>query len=136
MKNGQVTTQQSNPIFSDIDLSKINNYSHLLVFLIKDFINWWYIQMPIFYISKLERISIVLLDKLSISILIKNFFLPYSEHKNTSKYLLSIILKLTYLPISLTLYLITNLIIITLIIFWLLLPIITLLFIIISFFNN
>ncbi len=130
----QINIQATNPVFADVDLNKIPNVSKLIIFSIKDFLNWWYIQMPIYYLTKLERISMVVLDQLSIIVLLTNFFVPWKRDKTVVGYFIGILVKLLYLPIAIPLYITTILIYAMLIVAWLLLPPTTLLFILISLF--
>ncbi len=128
----QIHTQKNSPIFSNITKPKAFSIADILIFLMKDFIYWWYIQMPIFYLNKTERILTVISDKLSLKILFQNLFLPSKEHKSKKIYILGIIIKIFYLPIASTIYLITLILCILGIIFWLILPIINIIFILIS----
>ena len=88
--------------------------------------------MPIFYLNKIERISIVVSDQLSITILLKNFFLPWKRHRTLVGYFVGIIVKILYLPIAILIYLTTILAYAIIVLIWLLLPPITIVFVLIS----
>ncbi len=130
----QINTKESNPIFSDADFAKIPNISRLFIFFVKDFFYWWYIQMPIFYLEKLERISLVVADQLSISILFKNFFVPWKRHRSAVGYFIGILVKLLYLPIAIAIYLTIMIACALLIFVWVFLPPVAIIFVLISLF--
>ncbi len=134
-ENIQINTKATNPIFSDEDFEEQEpNLLSYISFSIKDLLYWWYIQMPIFYLRKWKRVSIVISDQLSLSLLIKNFFVPWKRHKAAVGYFIGILTKSFYLPIAIIIY-ITVLSIYTLFIFsWLLTPIIAVFFTLISLF--
>ncbi len=133
-EEAQLNTRESNPIFTDVNLNATSRVSNLIIFTIKDFFYWWYIQMPVFYLRRLERISIVISDQLSIAILFKKFFTPWKRHKSLIGYFIGILVKLCYLPIAIPLYLLIISTYIILVIAWLLLPPTTIIFIFISLF--
>ncbi len=130
----KINTKSTNPVFTDVDLASTPNFLNYLAFWIKDLLFWWYVQMPIYYLKKLERVSIIALDQLSIIVLLRNFFLPWKRHKAVVGYFIGIITKLIYLPIALTLYLATILLYALFILSWLLLPLIAIFFTFISLF--
>ncbi len=131
-ENVQVNTKESHPIFTDVNLTTGPNITNIAIFFVKDFLYWWYIQMPIFYLNKLERLSIVISDNLSILILLKNFFLPWKRHKSAVGYFMGITTKLFYLPIAIAIYLVIITGYIITIIAWLFLPPTAILFVLIS----
>lgn len=136
MKNDnlQINTKSSNPVFTDVDLASTPNFLHYITFTIKDLLYWWYIQMPIYYLKKLGRVSTVISDQLSLHILIRYFFLPWKRHRAAVGYFIGITTKLIYLPIALSIYIITVSAYCLLIITWLLIPLVTTFFILISLF--
>ena len=79
--------------------------------------------MPIWHLRKLDRISTVMDDTLSISLLVRNFFVPWHRDYSLMGFGFGIVMKLLYLPIALALYLLATLFYFALIIIWLLLPI-------------
>jgi len=97
---------------------KIDSYISIFFFTIQDFLNWWYVKMPIWHLRRLTRLSVVVDDQFSISLLLKNFFLPWHRDNSMIGYLFGIVMKLLFF------------------LFWLLLPIGSLVFIILSFFNS
>lgn len=130
----QTDTQASNPVFTEEDLSSSPNILNYASFTIRDLFYWWYIQMPIYYVKKLDRISTVISDQLSILILLRHFFLPWKRHKAAVGYFIGITIKLLYLPIAITLYLVGMAICISLFLFWLLIPPVAVLMTLISLF--
>lgn len=114
--------------------TKIDSYLSISAFTFQDFLRWWYIKMPIWHLRRLARVSIVLDDQLSIFLLLRHFFLPWHRDYSVIGYVFGIIMKLLYLPIALSTYLLC--ITFSLIIFlaWIILPIGSLVFVIISFF--
>jgi hypothetical protein len=115
---------------------KIDSYISIFFFTIQDFLNWWYVKMPIWHLRRLTRLSVVIDDQFSISLLLKNFFLPWHRDNSMIGYLFGIIMKLLYLPIGIFIYLLCMGLYLLFFLFWLLLPIGSLVFIILSFFNS
>lgn len=91
--------------------------------------------MPIWHLRRLGRLSVVIDDFLSITVLIKNFFLPWHRDYSLIGYFFGILVKLLYLPIAIAIYILAILIYIALIIAWIALPIATMVFILISIFR-
>lgn len=110
-------------------------YPGIAIYSLQDFLKWWYIQMLIWHLRKLKRVGTVVDDQLSISLLIRNFFVPWHRDRSAIGYFFGIIMKILYLPVGITIYLITMTIYTTLILGWLILPIGTLVFILTSFFR-
>lgn len=113
---------------------KIDSYLSIFFFTFQDFLRWWYIKMPIWHLRRLGRLGVVVDDQFSISLLIKNFFLPWHRDYSLIGYVFGILMKILYLPIAITIYLLCMLIYFTLFLFWLILPVGALVFVIISFF--
>ena len=90
--------------------------------------------MPIWHLRALKRIFVVLDDNLSFSLLLKNFFLPWHRDKNIMGYMVGIISKLVYLPLAFAIIAAAMITYTLFIIFWLLLPPGTILYILTSFF--
>ena len=111
---------------------KTDSYLQILIYYIQDFLSWWYIKMPIKYLRIFVRISTILDDNLSISLLFKNFFVPWHRDRTIFGYIFGVVIKIIYLPIAISLYLLALSIFIALILLWLILPIATIIFIIIS----
>lgn len=114
--------------------TKVNSYFEIFHSFIRDFLQWWYVKMPIWHLRTLRRITIVLDDSLSFSILLSNFFLPWHRDPNILGYFVGILSKVVYLPIALAIICTTLITYSIFVIFWLLLPPITIIFIIRSFF--
>jgi hypothetical protein len=108
--------------------TKVDSYFEIFVNFIKDFLNWWYVQMPIWHLRTLRRIVIILDDNLSFSLLLRNFFLPWHRDKSVLGYMVGILSKLFYLPLAFLIIICTTVTYILFIFFWLLLPLATLVF--------
>lgn len=113
--------------------TKVNSYFEFFINFLQNFLNWWYVQMPIWHLRTLRRIIIVLDDNLSFSLLLTHFFLPWHRDKNALGYLVGITSKIVYLPVAFAIITIAVITYILFIFFWLLLPPSTLVFIIRSF---
>jgi hypothetical protein len=108
--------------------TKVDSYFEIFVNFIKDFLNWWYVQMPIWHLRTLKRIVIILDDNFSFSLLLRNFFLPWHRDKSVLGYIVGILSKLFYLPLAFLIIICTTVTYILFIFFWLLLPLGTLVF--------
>jgi len=91
--------------------------------------------MPIWHLRKLARISVVVNDNLSLSLLVQNFFLPWHRDYSMMGYIFGLLIKVLYIPIALFIYLTSVIIYIIIILIWLLLPVGTLTFIFTSIFR-
>jgi hypothetical protein len=107
-------------------------YPQIAIYSIQDFLKWWYVKMLIWHLRKFKRVIIVVDDQLSISLLAKNFFVPWHRDRSAIGYVFGIVMKIIYLPIALTIFLLTMGIYLGIIGIWLILPIGTLVFIITS----
>jgi hypothetical protein len=114
--------------------TKVNSYLEIFLDYIREFQRWWYIQMPIWHLRALKRIYVVLDDNLSFSLLLKNFFLPWHRDKNIMGYTVGIISKLVYLPLAFAIIGAAMITYLLFIVFWLILPPGTILYILTSFF--
>lgn len=113
--------------------TKVDSYFEIFINFLKDFLQWWYVQMPIWHIRTLKRIILVLDDNLSFSLLLKNFFLPWHRDKGVMGYIVGIVSKIVYLPIAFLVLTTTILVYILFFFFWLVLPPSIFIFIIRSF---
>ena len=113
---------------------KVDSFATIFFFSIQDFLRWWYIKMPVWHLRRLLRLSIVIDDQFSISLLIKHFFVPWHRDYSLIGYLFGILMKILYLPLAIALYIISMISYILVFLIWLILPIASLLFIIISLF--
>ncbi len=115
--------------------TKTDSYSAIFLYFIQDFLRWWYVRMPIWHLRKLARISVVVNDNLSLSLLVQNFFLPWHRDYSMMGYIFGLLIKVLYIPIALFIYLTSVIIYIIIILIWLLLPVGTLTFIFTSIFR-
>ena len=113
---------------------KIDSFATILFFSFQDFLRWWYIKMPVWHLRRLIRLSVVVDDQFSISLLMKNFFIPWHRDYSVIGYVFGIIIKILYLPIVISLYLISIILYILVFFVWLVLPVASLVFVIISIF--
>ena len=113
---------------------KIDSYSTIFVFTLQDFLRWWYIKMPIWHLRRFARLSIVIDDQFSISLLFRHFFLPWHRDFSVIGYVFGILMKILYLPIAIAVYMICMIFYFLLFVSWLILPIGSLVFVIISLF--
>ena len=111
---------------------KTDSYPQILVFYIQDFLNWWYIKIPSRYLRIFGRLSTILDDNLSISLLFKNFFVPWHRDRTVIGFIFGIVIKIIYLPIAITLYIIALIAYLLFILIWLILPIAIIVFIAMS----
>ena len=113
---------------------KVDSFATIFFFSIQDFLRWWYIKMPVWHLRRLLRLSIVLDDQFSISLLIKHFFIPWHRDYSLIGYIFGIVMKILYLPLAILIYLVCIISYFLVFFIWLILPIGTLLFVIISLF--
>ncbi len=112
--------------------TKVDSYAAIFLYSIQDFLRWWYIKMPIWHLRKLNRLSTVVDDNLSLSILLRTFFIPWHRDYSVMGILFGIVMRILYLPIATAIYLVIITFYIFVILLWLFLPIATLTFIISS----
>ncbi len=111
---------------------KIDSYPAIAIYTFQDFLRWWYIKMPVWHLRRFARLSVVLDDQFSISLLLKNFFLPWHRDFSVIGIFFGILMKLLYLPIGISIYLLCIMFYLFLFISWLILPIGSLVFVLIS----
>ena len=109
-----------------LDESKVDNILTIIKHTFREFLNWWYVKMTVWHLRMLVRVSTILDDNLSISLLLKNFFLPWHRDFSLIGYVFGILIKVMYLPIAILIYLLFTILYFLLICIWLLLPIVTL----------
>ncbi len=109
--------------------SRVDSDILIVLYSFKKFAKWWYTRMSIWHLKMLMRISVFLDDNLSITLLLKNFFLPWHRDFSLVGYVFGILIKILYLPIAICIYLTLCVMYILLILIWFLLPPTTLLFI-------
>jgi len=109
--------------------SRIDSNIAIIGYTLRQFIRWWYARMSIWHLKMLGRISIFLDDNLSITLLLRNFFLPWHRDFSFIGYVFGILIKVIYLPVAVGIYLFFCTMYTALILIWFLLPPVTLLFI-------
>jgi len=109
--------------------SGVDNNIEIIGYTFKQFIRWWYTKMSMWHLKMLGRISVFLDDNLSITLLLKNFFLPWHRDFSFIGYVFGILIKILYLSIAVGIYLLFCTMYTALILVWFLLPPVTLLFI-------
>ncbi|HHX99080.1 TPA: hypothetical protein GX533_00110 [Candidatus Dojkabacteria bacterium] len=129
------TRIQNSPDQQVIGFAKVDTYPQIFLFFIQDFLNWWYVKMPLRHLRKFGRLSTVLDDNLSITLLVGTFFVPWHRDKSIMGYLFGILIRLLYLPIAISIYSITMIVSFVLILTWLLLPLVAIIFTVISIFR-
>ena len=115
--------------------NRIDSTLSILRYSTKEFLNWWYIKMLVWHLKMLERVSVLADDNLSLTLLLKNFFLPCHRDYSFIGYVFGILIKLIYLPFALITYLVLSTIYLVVIVIWLVLPPATILFILRSIFT-
>jgi hypothetical protein len=112
--------------------TKVDSYAAILLYSFQDFLRWWYIKMPIWHLRVLNRLAKVVDDQLSLSLLSKTFFTPWHRDYSAMGYLFGIAMRILYLPIAVTIFLLIFFLYLLFILFWIILPIATLTFILTS----
>ena len=115
--------------------TQVDPLPFILLYSFQDFLNWWYVKMFIWHLKRFKRLTIIVDDYLSFSLLINHFFLPWHRDRSAMGYFFGIVMKLLYLPIALITFLFILLIYLAIILAWIILPIGTIVFIITSLFN-
>ena len=115
--------------------SKVDNLFVIFTYTAKEFMYWWYVRMPLWHLRMLTRISTFIDDNLSISLLLKNFFLPWHRDFTFIGYTFGILLKLLYLPIAIVAYILVCTGYFLILLLWLMLPPATVFFILRSIFS-
>jgi uncharacterized membrane protein YkgB len=92
--------------------------------------------MPYKIGQTIGRILIYVDDQFSISVLIRTFFSPWKRDYSAVGYFMGVAVRIVYLPIAIIIYLIACIISIASFVFWLLLPLVTVFFIIATPFLN
>jgi len=112
--------------------TKVDSYTTILLYSFQDFLKWWYIKMPIWHLRLLNRLAIVVDDQLSLSLLAKTFFTPWHRDYTAMGFLFGIVMRLLYIPIATSIFLMIFFAYLAVIFIWLILPIATITFIITS----
>lgn len=117
-----------------LNQSKTDSYAEIAVYSFQNFLKWWYVKMPIWHLKRIARASVVLDDNLSISLLLKHFFVPWHRDYSLIGFFFGFLIKLFYLPIAISIYLMVMLTSLILVLVWLFLPVATLVYMLISLF--
>lgn len=112
-----------------LDESRVDNILTIIKHTTKEFLNWWYVKMTVWHLRMLVRVSTILDDNLSISLLLKNFFLPWHRDFSLIGYVFGILIKILFLPIAILIYFLFSFLYFLLICIWVLLPIATVIYI-------
>lgn len=112
--------------------TKVDSYAAVFLYSIQNFLRWWYIKMPIWHLRQLNRLSTVVDDNLSLSVLMKTFFIPWHRDYSLMGFLFGIIMRILYIPIATAIYVVIVISYLTVLLIWLVLPIATITFIISS----
>lgn len=116
------SASESGPLFQEQTNISITQ-SSLLVDNIRDFFYWWYIQMPIYYLLTIRRVNIVIKDRLSLQLLVKNFTTPWRRRYELPFIFFGILIKVIYLPFAYAFYFLIMTTTVLIFIIWLLLPV-------------
>lgn len=109
--------------------SSVDSAFSIAIYATKDFLTWWYIRMSLWHLRMLGRVSTLVNDNMSISLLIRNFFLPWHRDRTFIGYTFGILIKLIYLPVAIIAYIFACIFYLLLFLLWLVLPPATLIFI-------
>lgn len=112
--------------------TKVDSYAAILLYSFQDFLRWWYIKMPIWHLRELNRLTTVVDDQLSLSLLLRSFFTPWHRDYSAMGFLFGIAMRILYLPIAVTIFLLIFFLYLLFILFWIILPIATITFILTS----
>lgn len=85
-------------------------------------LKWWYAEMPVWYIGFFQRVMVICDDTLSLSLLVKTFFVPWHRDRSWIGILFGITIRLLYLPIGFALTVAVALALIIIAFAWALLP--------------
>lgn len=88
--------------------------------------------MPARYLRIFGRLATVLDDNLSISLLLRNFFVAWHRDRTVFGFIFGMVIKILYLPFALVPFVLILILYIVFILSWLILPIGTIIFIIMS----
>lgn len=84
---------------------------------IRSFFAWWYGDVPLSMFATLRRVLIVINDTTSFGVILKGFFRPWKNDYNIAGWLVGIVIKLFYLPITGSLFILATLLFLVLLIF-------------------
>lgn len=127
------TTMDNSSILYERDLVKMSNAAGFFAFSFQDFLHWWYKEQIPYVIRVLKRILVLVDDRLSISLLLKTFFVPWHRDNTAVGYGVGIIVRLFFIPIASLVLLIVGVLGVLTVLFMTLLPTLPLLGLIIGF---
>lgn len=84
---------------------------------IRSFFAWWYGDVPLSMFATLRRVLIVINDTTSFGVILKGFFRPWKNDYNIAGWLVGIVIKLFYLPITGSLFILATLLFLVLLLF-------------------
>jgi len=123
---------QNNQSTVALDYTDTKSTLDILLYNLKDFLFWWYIQMPYRHFRSLLRIIVVMDDKFSISLLLKTFGVPWRRDTQLVGYFMGFAVRIIYLPIAIFILLLVITGYFAFILAWLLVPIVSIIFIILT----
>lgn len=89
------------------------------------FFQWWYVEIPTWYVGFVKRAIILTDDMFSLSLLIKTFLVPWRRDYSWLGYGFGIAIRLLYLPFALVLFMLVVAILFAATLVWAILPVIT-----------
>lgn len=126
------TKQNKTDMFNPREISDSISPYQFFATTFKDFISWWYVVQPVAFIKQYIRLIDIIDDKFSTSFLIRTFFVPWHRDRQFVGYLVGIIARIIFIPIGLVLIALTTTGYLSLLIFWVIIPIVTIILIIVS----
>lgn len=85
--------------------------------------------MPMWYVGLIQRVATICDDTLSISLLLKTFFVPWHRDKSWTGYFFGIILRIFYIPLASLITAIILIVLLAIACAWALLPFLAIYFI-------
>lgn len=107
--------------------SKIVLSSQLLLSELKVFLAWWYVEMPVRYLSFIKRVLVLCDDTLSIQLLLKTFFVPWHRDYSPIGRAFGVAMRILYLPVAISMTAIVAIVLMAVTVLWALLPVISIL---------
>ncbi len=120
------------PIFHTLETVKDYTLIEHIYFIAYDFFDWWYIKMPIQLFKYAKRITSVSEDQLSLTLLLKTFFTPWHRDNKLVGYFMGMMMRILYIPIALFIQIIVVFLSYSVILLWILLPIISIIMLFMS----
>ncbi len=111
---------------ADIFNSETNSEISISTFIkesFTDFISWWYVVMPVRIILSMRRVLTIIDDRFSISYIFKTAHIPWHRDYNFVGYLIGFFARLFVLIPGVIIFLLVLFVYIIYFIFWILIPI-------------